>query len=418
MWGVNQATYAELDDGLDSRGDGAHRAPPVRRARRRRRRAGHVGSAVLRGLRASRRCGGASSPPRPGRARSRCPARADQNANDLSTLIDLATTLDWPWANLSASALPDCVDARLSSPQVAAVTAALSGYARSAWIGHRSDQSGLVAGGEHRGPGRHRARRDRRASPTSAGPRLTPPKQALLDLAAAMVDTLTGVGLRLPGATTSGFAAVPTARCSEYGSILIQLSTHRGWMIHQFHAADLRAIFGDVRSTAPPGHLARAEVHYERFAYTGWWQRRSDCVPSSRAPLAYQNRSSDRAPVTTEGRLAATRRQARHRCSLEHTCRSRSTRPVTCRGLRRAAVQNPFDHKIEGGLPVPAADGAAVNDLEIQIGDRIIPGEIAKRADARRPTSRRRRRGSSPRCSRRSGPICSRSTSRTSSRTR
>jgi hypothetical protein len=237
VWGLNnQATFEELDRGLDARAatslidnrpyaslDAVGAAP-------------YVGSAVLRGLRAHSPLwwGAMDTTPQP--CAVAVSARADQTVSDLSLLIETATTLDWPWATMSASALPDCVDAGVTSPQVDAVSAALTGYARSAWgSGIQPLSSGLVRGGEHfvnlvitaRDVIDERVADERWAPANSA-------EQALLDALPAMVDTLTAG----PVANPADYVELPLwtdgEECSEYGSILIQLSTHRGWMIHQF----------------------------------------------------------------------------------------------------------------------------------------------------------------------------------------
>ena len=59
-------------------------------------------------------------------------------------------------------------------------------------------------------------------------------EQALLDHLPAMVNALTAG----PTANPADYVELPLStdaeECSEYGSVLIQLSTHRAWMIHQF----------------------------------------------------------------------------------------------------------------------------------------------------------------------------------------
>jgi hypothetical protein len=236
VWGVNQATFEELDDGLDSRAatallerrpfanlDAVAAAP-------------YVGSAVLRGLRAESILWWREMVSAPQPCTVAVAPRADQTVSDFSLLVEHATTLDWPWANLAAAGLADCVDAGLGSPDAAAVTSALSGYARSAWgSGVEPSTGGMVAGGEHFVGLVTTARdvidervADGRWVPANAD------EQALLDALPAMTQALTSG----PSANPADYVELPlytdAEECSEYGSVLIQLSTGRGWMIHQF----------------------------------------------------------------------------------------------------------------------------------------------------------------------------------------
>jgi hypothetical protein len=59
-------------------------------------------------------------------------------------------------------------------------------------------------------------------------------EQAVLDRLDTMVDSLTAG----PGANAADYIELPLStdaeECSEYGSVLIQVSTRRVWMIHQF----------------------------------------------------------------------------------------------------------------------------------------------------------------------------------------
>ncbi|MBK9031442.1 MAG: VWA domain-containing protein [Myxococcales bacterium] len=99
------------------------------------------------------------------------------------------------------------------------------------------------------------------------------------------------------------------------------------------------------------------------------------------------------APDITEGRLT-TRDHARVvDVPLEHT------EVVIHATAHLAEVQvaqtftNPYDHKIEAVYLFPLPTGAAVNALEIRTGDRVIRGEIARRADARATYVKAARRG-------------------------
>jgi Ca-activated chloride channel family protein len=86
---------------------------------------------------------------------------------------------------------------------------------------------------------------------------------------------------------------------------------------------------------------------------------------------------------TTEGRLATRDGKRVVDVPLEHT-------QVTIRATGHLAeveveqtFKNPYDRKIEAVYLFPLPTGAAVNDLEIQIGARIIKGEIARRDEAK-----------------------------------
>ena len=237
VWGVNQATFAELDDGLDARAaralvDGAPFASLDQIAA-----APYVGAAALASLRAKapawwqEMVGSPSGP-----CTVAVSGRADQAASDLSTLLSIATTLDWPFANLTAQSIPDCVDARIGSPQAAELNATLAAYARSTWgSGIDPTASGLTAGGAHfvaLVTTAHDRISERVAdgawAPADAA------EQALLDRLPALIDALTAG----PSARPADYVELPLStdaeECSEYGSLLIEVSTGRGWMIHQF----------------------------------------------------------------------------------------------------------------------------------------------------------------------------------------
>lgn len=235
VWGASHATAAELDDFLDSRAAIAlaGRAPYTTIAQVAA--VAYVGPSALRLLQAhapawwralsgSTECAPAVSD------------RADATVSDLTSLLELATTGDWPWATLSAPTLPACVDAHVSSSQAGAVTAALAAYGRTAWgSGITPGSTGLVAGGQHFINLLQTAQdviRDRvdsgRWTPGNAD------EQAVLDALPAMVTILTAGPVANPGDYVELPLSTDADECSEFGSILIQVSTGRGWMIHQF----------------------------------------------------------------------------------------------------------------------------------------------------------------------------------------
>jgi len=91
----------------------------------------------------------------------------------------------------------------------------------------------------------------------------------------------------------------------------------------------------------------------------------------------------DPAPATTEGRLATRDGKKVVDVPLEHTEVAIHATGHLAEVRVEQTFRNPYDHKIEAVYLFPLPTGAAVNDLEIQLGDRVVKGEIAKRADAK-----------------------------------
>ena len=76
--------------------------------------------------------------------------------------------------------------------------------------------------------------------------------------------------------------------------------------------------------------------------------------------------------------------------------------------------ENPYAGKIEAVYTFPLPHNAAVDDMTMLIGDRIVRGNIKRREEARPSTKRRAIKAGSPACSIRSAPTSSPSRSPTS----
>src|SRR5690349_13478584 len=98
---------------------------------------------------------------------------------------------------------------------------------------------------------------------------------------------------------------------------------------------------------------------------------------------AYPNHGDDRAPTTTEGRLATKVGKRVVDVPLEHTEVAIHATGHLAEVSVEQRFKNPYDKKIEAVYLFPLPTGAAVNDLAIEIGDRVNHGEIAKRDDAK-----------------------------------
>ena len=88
-------------------------------------------------------------------------------------------------------------------------------------------------------------------------------------------------------------------------------------------------------------------------------------------------------PTTSEGRLATREGDRVVDVPLEHTEVTIAASGHLADVTVEQTFRNPYDKKIEAVYLFPLPTGAAVNDLEIEIGDRIIKGEIQKREEAK-----------------------------------
>ena len=90
---------------------------------------------------------------------------------------------------------------------------------------------------------------------------------------------------------------------------------------------------------------------------------------------------------------------------LEHTKVSIEVSAFVARATVEQTFRNPFEKPVEAVYTFPLGDRAAVDDFEMQIGDRVVRGEIRRRCEAhrRRRTRTRVRPGLRVRRRRRSG---------------
>ncbi|HMV50881.1 MAG TPA: VIT and VWA domain-containing protein, partial [Blastocatellia bacterium] len=104
------------------------------------------------------------------------------------------------------------------------------------------------------------------------------------------------------------------------------------------------------------------------FAQAGWWVRSADA--SKVAPNK-----------VTQGALQIS--GSRSECPLKHT----DVKAEISGGLARATVtqefQNPLNEKIEAVYVFPLSANAAVDDLTMVVGERVIKGKIKRREEAR-----------------------------------
>src|SRR5689334_5840819 len=108
---------------------------------------------------------------------------------------------------------------------------------------------------------------------------------------------------------------------------------------------------------------------------------------------AYPGGNSERAATTTEGRLSTRDGKRVVDVPLEHTEVAIHATGHLAEVSVEQRFRNPYDKKIEAVYLFPLPTGAAVNDLAIEIGDRVIAGEIAKRDDAKATYVRARKAG-------------------------
>jgi Ca-activated chloride channel family protein len=78
---------------------------------------------------------------------------------------------------------------------------------------------------------------------------------------------------------------------------------------------------------------------------------------------------------------------------LEHTKVSIEVSAFVARATVEQTFRNPFEKPVEAVYTFPLGDRAAVDDFEMQIGDRIVRGEIRRREEAREEYERARSEG-------------------------
>ncbi len=93
-------------------------------------------------------------------------------------------------------------------------------------------------------------------------------------------------------------------------------------------------------------------------------------------------RADQPAPTSGELRVLAPGGPV-ERCSLKHTDVVVEITGNVAQVEVVQTFQNPYDRKIEAVYVFPLPDRAAVNDMEIRVGDRTIRGLIKRREEAR-----------------------------------
>ena len=120
----------------------------------------------------------------------------------------------------------------------------------------------------------------------------------------------------------------------------------------------------------------------------------SDSI-AERTQLVAQNRgeaASERFS-TTSGLYAISEEGQQQVFPLEHTEVAAKIAGNLSRVEVTQTFQNPFENPLEAVYVFPLPDTAAVDDMEIRIGDRIIKGDIKKREEAREIYEQARREG-------------------------
>lgn len=82
-----------------------------------------------------------------------------------------------------------------------------------------------------------------------------------------------------------------------------------------------------------------------------------------------------------------------HGCPLEHTSVSAEISGFVARVNVTQTFQNPRTEKIEAVYTFPLSDQAAVDEMVMRVGDRVVRGEIRRREEARQIYERARDRG-------------------------
>ena len=102
------------------------------------------------------------------------------------------------------------------------------------------------------------------------------------------------------------------------------------------------------------------------------------------APLGVQGPGSA-AQGPTEGALLATNPDGKELgpCPLEHTDVQVQISGFVARVIVTQKFHNPYDYKIEGVYVFPLSQDAAVDDMTMTVGDRVVRGVIKPREEAR-----------------------------------
>lgn len=166
-------------------------------------------------------------------------ARADATADDLNTLLEVATTLDYPWGEVIAAQAPACLDvANDRGARDKLVNALLTPSPLLSWAftnpseAPRPTTTGMVAGSTAFG-NLARAIADVVQDRVDSGmwTPANPDEQALYQRMPQLIAALTGVPaddvLELP-------MHLDADECSQDAVAAYQVSTHRIWIVHHF----------------------------------------------------------------------------------------------------------------------------------------------------------------------------------------
>jgi Ca-activated chloride channel family protein len=110
-------------------------------------------------------------------------------------------------------------------------------------------------------------------------------------------------------------------------------------------------------------------------------------------PAVERALATGRAPEPTEGRLVTRRGEQRVDVPLEHTDVQIHVAGHLADVTLTQTFHNPYPDKIEAVYLFPLPTGAAVHQMDIRIGERVIRGAIHRRNDAERIYERARDRG-------------------------
>jgi len=238
VWGVNHATLAELDDGLESRAAHDLIAGAPFTSLEQIAAVPYVGPAVLRGLRAESPLWWRRMPHDPHPA---CDVivtgRTDATAADLSHLIGIATTADWPFAEVVALAAPACIDGA-SPPARAALTQAVIESTAIDW-GYSpavlpTVQAPFTVGGARFVTlvDEARAEIDQRVAEGRWAP--ADDDLALYQRLPALASALTAGPRANPADYAELRLMIEASECSQYATVVLQLSTGRLWVLHDY----------------------------------------------------------------------------------------------------------------------------------------------------------------------------------------
>jgi len=153
---------------------------------------------------------------------------------------------------------------------------------------------------------------------------------------------------------------------------------------------------GFVYVTTTHGRLVGLEVSDE--AFDGWHMWGGS--PAHTGPVASDATAPRARPTAaataarpTEGALETEVDGRRERFPLKGTRVRMQVSGFVVRAEVEQTFDNPFDRPLDAAYVFPLPTDAAVDEMEIAIGDRVVRGRIARRAEARRVFAEARARG-------------------------